>query len=310
MKSGRKWPKILGRRPGVIARMPMSDFERLADSLKMEVLTEMAGTYFGARTALDSQFEDFDRLTDKLGILARRIVERAGLLHALLLGSRGAPGFYAALGLDPAAITIPLDKGPAAPARLPFALTARGRWMKLVRQTYERLQDRTDEYLHGRAVPDPTEPRRKIMSISLTRLRAMAEDINRQVAHVNNELPLSTALQYAKNLDVSGSERERMMGANAGIEKDDPDFTPIDFDGMTLPHLPDLPRPDQAWPRLKPWLAEFWKSNEAELKGLLELVRAGKPLREPVGGVGQGPGERAVERAGRRKPGKTGPASE
>ncbi|MGE4551925.1 MAG: hypothetical protein AB7D57_02370 [Desulfovibrionaceae bacterium] len=285
----------------------MADFDRMAEGLKMEVLSEMAGTYFGARSALDAEFEEFDRLTDKLGMVARRVVERAGLLHALLLGSRGAPGFYAALGVDPAAISISLDKGPAAQARLPFAFTARGRWLKLVRRSYERFQDRADEYLHGRAMPDPHEPRRKLMSISFVRLKAMAEDINHRVAHVNTELPLSTALNYAKNLDVAAAEREGLLGASAGINQDDhQDFTPIDFDGLTLPRLPDLPRPDRVWPHVKPWLKGFWREHRTELAALLATLQAGKSLRSMPGASDESAAARAVGQAEARAERRTG----
>lgn len=260
----------------------MADLDRMADSIKMEVLSEMAGTYFGARVALDDEFVEFDRLTDKLGRLGRSVVAQAGLLHALLLGAQGAPGFYAVLGVDPADVSIPLDKGPAASARLPFAFTPRGRWLKLVRRSYTSLQQRSEEYLHGRAVPDPNEPRRKIMTPSFTRLAAMAQDINHRVEHVNQNLPLSTALSYAKSLNGAASERENLMGASAGVQRDTQDYIPIEFASLALPRLPDLPHPDVAWSRVKPWLKRFWREHHTELARLLTAIQKGSPLRPPI----------------------------
>ena len=258
----------------------MPDFDDLSEGLKMEVLTEMADTYFGARKELDVYLEEFDKLTDALARLAHKVLVQAGLVHALLLGKRGAPGFYQAIGVDPAAVPFALEGGPVAHSfPPPWALTGRGRWRKTLKKAYARYRDLAHDYMHGHPEPDPKMPKRKRMSLHYGRLKALAEHINGQIRHVNEDLSMRDALDYARHLDPRVAERERVAGGGQYEEQHrEQDFVPIDFEHLGIKPVPDLPPARQAWAGADRWLDRFYRENKDELGALLERMRRGEVL--------------------------------
>lgn len=265
----------------------MPDFDDFSDGLKAEVLTEMADTYFGARKELDLYLEEFDRLTDLLARLGHKVLAQAALVHALLLGKKGAPGFYQAIGVDPAAVPFPLEGGPMAHTfRPPWALTGRGRWRKTLKRAYDRYRELAHDYMHGHPEPDPKMPKRKRMSLHYGRLKTLAEHINGQIRHVNEDLPMQDALDFAKYLDPRAAEQERVAGGGQysdGSLRREQDFVPIDFEHLGMKPLPELPAAKEAWSRADRWLDRFYRENRRELDGLVERMTRGE-------GLGQRPG--------------------
>jgi len=55
------------------ARRYVSQYKTLADALESEVLTEMAGTFFGARKAVDDLLDDFNTHVEQLRGLSDRV---------------------------------------------------------------------------------------------------------------------------------------------------------------------------------------------------------------------------------------------
>ncbi len=251
----------------------MPDFEDLSESLKVEVLTEMADTYFGARRELDQLLERFDQLTDRLAKVAIQVMTQAGLLHELLLEDTGAPGFYRAVGVDPEAVPRSMGREtPAAPARLPLALTPRGRWLKAVKNAYTDYQILAHDYMHGHKEVDARDPRRKRTSLHYAQLADLAERINAKIHYVNEDLSMREALEYAKRLDPVVMERERMAGGGQYHEEErssDKDFVPIDFEHLGLRPMPELPEPKTAWKMAGSWLKAFYGEHGPEIRALM-----------------------------------------
>ena len=257
----------------------MPDFKNLSDSLKMEVLSEMADTYFGARRDLDHMLEHFDLLTDQLAVLARTVERHAGLLHVLLLEDKGAAEFYQALGIRPQTVPYRGYKGPVSSLILPLALTPRGRWLKSVRRAYATYHRVAEDYMHGHVEPDPQDRRRKRTSVHFEMLQNLAEHINKAVLNVNKNLRLSDALEYARGLEPGARERERLAGAGQYSEQragQDIDFEPIAFEDLGLKAMPDLPEPKEAWRMARSWLKGFYRCHGKEIRERMKVLKRGK----------------------------------
>lgn len=254
----------------------MPDFDDFADSLKVEVLSEMADTFFGARRELDSLLERFDHLTKMLVDLAQEVKRRAGLVHVLLLEKTGSDGFYRAIGVDPDVIPFPADKGPVSPvAGLPFALTGRGGWLKLLKRAYAAYQAQAHDYMNGHPEADPREPKRKRISLHYGQLAVLAERINDRIRYVNEDLSMREVLEYTKKLDPVVVDRERVAGGGVfqeGEGQADKDFTPIDFDNLGIPALPDLPEPSRVWKRALPWLHSFYRQHGPGIRAVMDRL--------------------------------------
>ena len=261
----------------------MPDFKNLSDSLKMEVLSEMADTYFGARRELDQMLEHFDRLTDQLSVLARTVERNAGLLHFLLLEDQGVPGFYTALGVSPEAVAYHGYKGAISSLNLPLALSPKGRWLRSVRRAYKTFQAVAFDYMHGHSEVDPKDRRRRRTSLHFELLQALAERINRSIMHVNRDLRLDDALEYAKGLEPGLMERERMAGAGQYSERgnSDFDFEPIAFEDLGLKAMPDLPDPKDAFGMARPWLKRFYRGHRQEITARMQALKNGRGRLSP-----------------------------
>lgn len=260
----------------------MADFESFSEGLKTEVLAEMADTYFGARRDLDMMLEHFDQLTDRLAAMAWSVERHAGLLHFLLLEERGVPEFYQTLGVAPREVSYLGYKGPVASLNLPLALGPRGRWLKCVRRAYRNYQELAKDYMHGHLEADPKNPKRKRTTLHFHMLKSLSERINKAIQHVNRDLRLNDALDYAKGLEPGTRERERMAGGGQYHESRqdaDLDFVPIELEGLTLKPMPDLPEPGEAWRLARRWLKGFHRVHREEIAGRMKaLARHGGHL--------------------------------
>ena len=156
---------------------------------------------------------------------------------------------------------------------LPFALTAQGRWGKLVQQAYARLWQACQDYMHGRYYNDPAQPGRKKLSIHYAHVAALHAVINDRIAKCNTEGAPSGILQMVKNFDPVLRERENIMGGScygmaehldAGLR-----FEPLDFCSFGLVAVCELPPPEEAAPAIEAFCRQAWGR---EKKRLGELV--------------------------------------
>ena len=241
----------------------MADFKEYADELQQEVVTDMAEAYFGARKDIDDMLEVFGKLTEKLREHGPRLSQAAARLHRLLLDRDTVGEFYAALKLDPESIPY-MDEAPTPFFdKLPFAFTGQGRYERCVFRTYDLLQKAVDEYLNGRYFDDPEQPGRKRLTVHYLRLKSMAEYINEEIDRVNGTA-VSGALHFIKTMDPEQMQHEGMMGqAVKGTDHIDRDmsFTPIDFEGLGLPVVHELPALYAVREAIKGFCAELHKKR-------------------------------------------------
>lgn len=225
----------------------------LTEDLAQEALAEAADNFFGRRKALDDEKDLFEANLADLVRLRSTVLDRAATLHRLLL-SGNAPAFYAALGAEPgpllegAAAATPLE-GKAREWVMPkaWAWTGEGEYEKLTITAYAAVQDRLDEFLHGRVYVDSKTGRKRI-SVSLDALAAWCARINARVDKLNSSMPASTTLSFAKGLNPARMEQERLMdapveGLAAGLDRDLA-LLGVDCARVADLALPELPRPE------------------------------------------------------------------
>lgn len=255
----------------------MTDFRDYADDLQQEVVTDMAEAYFGARKDIDDMLEAFNAMVEELRQHLPRLSQAAARLHRLLLDMDTAREFYIALDVVPACIPVTEDEAKPFFDSLPFAFTGLGRYQRCVFRAYDLLQKAVDEYLNGRYFDDPEQPGRKRLTVHYLRLKAMAEYINEEIDKVN-DTTVSGTLKFIKTMDPEQMQHEGMMGqAVKGADHIDQDmrFSPVDFDGLELPDMQDLPALYVVRDPIKHFCSGLYKERRDDIAGAMRSLLIG-----------------------------------
>ncbi|QJB57763.1 hypothetical protein [Pseudodesulfovibrio sp. zrk46] len=255
----------------------MTDFRDIADQLQQEVVTDMAETYFGTRRELDDKIRGFELMVDEFRGLVPRLSQAAARLNLLLLDAPTARDFYIALDIVPSCIPVPSEYVRPFFDKLPWAFTGGGRYARCVCRAYDLLQKAADDYLNGHYYPDPDVPGRKRLTVHYLRLRALAEHINDEVERVNTELSPSSTLRYVKRMDTEQSEREDVIGLacltdGCGLDND-LKFDGIDFNGLNLPVVQDLPRISSVKEAIKDFCKEIYPARKQDITIAMNALR-------------------------------------
>lgn len=266
----------------------MNGFDELANTLSVEVLNEMAENFFGTRSRLDGLLEGFQNLVRQFQQIQIQTQARFSVLHFLLLRGAEAGNFYKALHVDPgladfasAQLVLP-SQGPA------FGLTRASRFAKTVRAAYAEAAQEAHDYMHGRSYVDSRDRGRRKLSIHYTQLRELCGQVNESVRKVNENLSPAGVIQYVKNFDPEAVSRENIAGtADTGYsERLDKSlrFQPVDFTGLGLRELPELPAAKQAEGPIHDFCARLAGEQPAAVDDLLrELAAAYDAVRRARG---------------------------
>lgn len=252
----------------------MSDLKEFADQLQEEVVSDMAEAYFGERKDLEELIEAYGRMTEDVRALGPRLFEAVARLHRLLLDRETAEAFYAALGVDPAAMPFPDDPPRPFFDRLPFAFTAQGRYERCVFRVYDLLHQEADVYLNGRYFVDPEQGKRKRLTPHYVRVKALADHLNAEIDKINRR-SVTGALQYVKNMDPDHARQERLMGdtdSQGETLNHDMEFVPIDFAGIGLPVVPELPPLYKVKEKIKAFCGRVWALRREEAVRAMESL--------------------------------------
>lgn len=256
----------------------MSEFDRFADGLANEVLSEMADNFFGARREMDEQIEQFKKLVRELKKLQDQAEHFAEILHFVLLGEEGAVGFYEAIGLDAAQLPLCMECTiPPLLEGLPFAFTHKGRFRKLVILAYRNMRDNVEDYLHGHEYADRDEPRRRRVSVHYESLKRMEARLNLQIEKLNRQSSVSNTLQYVRGLNPAEQEREKIAGAPAF---DDPQrldstfaYPRQDMSSEGLKSFPEFPAFKDVESEIRQFVDAFYARNKAAVRAMLRELR-------------------------------------
>jgi hypothetical protein len=233
----------------------VSDINDFADQLQADVISDMAESFFGDRKELDNALEAFALMVEEFMPVIETLFRAAATLRLLLLDEATADAFCKDLGLDPCRIPPSEEASILVRESLPFALTAKGRYVACVEAAYQGLFDAIRDYLHGHSYNDPKRPGRKRMTMHYKRLEEIADIINEKIHKANNDRSVSSVLREVKNMNPEQMEREDLLGnvsycKGEGLDRD-MCFMPIDFDGYRFPEVVELPPVNEIRPALK-----------------------------------------------------------
>lgn len=252
----------------------MSSQKTLADSLEQEVLTEMAGTFFGARENVDDLLDEFRHQVEELRGREGAVYARVHFLRGLLLDAEGEAGFFRAIGLA----APPFDHAPRRtvdtwrPDRLPFALLPSWRWRKAVELAYDELCKICETYEHGEYVADRLKRGRKMLTVNRRQVLRLAEYLNERIAKLNREMSPSSVLQYARSIRSSDDVGRGAIMNELGAESLDRGLTyePIDVQGLGIWQAPALPKPRDCAAAIRAFCETLYPARKAEFARALE----------------------------------------
>ncbi|GAB6125209.1 hypothetical protein [Humidesulfovibrio idahonensis] len=251
----------------------MNQYKTLADALETEVLSEMAGTFFGARKALENQAEDMMLVVESLRPAALKVFSRVLFLRTLLLGPEGEAALFAALGLPPQFPEVQLRHGERAwrPDRLPFALLQSSRFVKAVLLAYAEVAHACEVYMSGEYVDDPDHKGRKRMSPNYKTAESLCAALNKRVAKLNAEMEPSAVLQYARNIGTQEQPGQGSITNLLGAESLDKGlmFSPVDFAGLGLWRAPHLPALQECESKLSAFAKAFYAAHTDEVRRVM-----------------------------------------
>ncbi len=256
----------------------MGLFDEFADVLSQEVLTEMAGTFFGARRHVEDMMDALRGLALTLRSQESRVEGMAGLLNLLLLRGTARQGFYQTIGVAPE----PFEMAAASPLKMPFkppwALTLAGRYCLLVKRAYAELAEAVHDYMHGKVYRDMKDRGRKKTSVHYGQVMRFCEQVNALVTKVNADNAPSTVMQYVKNFNPEALAKERAVGSvnpdYASSLDETLDFRPVDFNDLGLRPFPDLPDPDAAADAIRTYCRKLAAENREAVAAILAEVTA------------------------------------
>jgi len=246
----------------------VNQYKTLADALESEVLSEMAGTFFGARKALEDQTDDLMLMVDALRPLTAMVFSRVLFLRALLLGEEGETTLFAALGLPPQFQDVRVQSGVRLwrPEKLPFALLPSSRFVKALLLAYAEVAHACEVYMSGEYVDDPEHKGRKRMSPHYKMVESLCRAVNKRVAKLNDEMEPSSVLQYARNIGTQEQPGQGSITNLLGAESLDKGlmFSPVDFAGLGLWRAPSLPALRDCEAKLTTFAKAFYSAHKEE----------------------------------------------
>ncbi len=248
-------------------------YKSLAVALEGEVLSEMAGTFFGARKALEDMRDDFVLRAEELRAQAAKVFARVFFLRSLLLGPEGEDALFAALGLPP---RFPEAQGQSGsrtwrPDSLPFALLASSRYVKLVLLAYAEIHHACEVYMLGEYEDDPERKGRKRMSLHYKQVERMGRALNQRIEKLNADMPASSVLQYARSISTVEAPGQGAITNAIGAESLDNgmSFEALDFAALKLWRAPELPEPKACEEKLRAFAAAFYDAHTEKIRRVL-----------------------------------------
>jgi hypothetical protein len=251
----------------------MDRHKTLADALESEVLSEMAGTFFGARKTLEDLLEDFKLHVEDIRAREAQVFSRVFYLRSLLLGPEGEAALFAEIGVDAPFPDSKSHPGSRTwhPDSLPFAFLASSRFTKAVLQAYAEVRRTCEVYMVGEYEEDPGQSGRKRLSPHYRQIERHCARLNERIDKVNTEMPPSSVLQYARNISSADQPGQGTLSNSLGAESLDNGlmFQKVDFASLGLWKAPSLPPVEACEAAIRRFCARYYEQNAVHIKKVL-----------------------------------------
>lgn len=249
--------------------------EEMVDALSEEVLSEMAGTFFGARCSVDDEVELFEARAADLILAGQRVMSLVALLNEAFIDPVYAERFWKTLGVPEAFIRKADGVRASHYHAVPWGLSRRRRYLKLLERLYASLVLAVDRYRNGTDYTRPQEHRRSRL-VGWHSYQQWADEINARIDSVNANQSPSTVLAFARSLDTQGAAKARVVGA--GIDgfcsSVDDNLCLRHVDGSTagIGPVPDFPEPAAALEAIRDVGNQVYAQEPRRVMALLDRL--------------------------------------
>lgn len=254
----------------------MVKYSSLADALEVEVLTQMADTFFGARKNLDELMEAFKLHAADLRTNEQTVKAHALFLRSLFLGVEGERAFFTALDVEYPFENIPEHSGVHVwrPQRVPFAFFSASRYVKLVQLAYVELRTSCEVYSHGVYEDDLERKGRKRMTISYDSVLALWNMLNERIEKINREMAPSSVLQYARSIHNCEQSGQGAISCELGAQSLDEGlrYTMFTLESLNLWKAPTLPEPEACAENLVRFSRAFYAAHTDDVRQMLKSL--------------------------------------
>lgn len=280
-----------------------------ASRLQDEVMTELAGDFFAARKAIDTEVALFRARVADIDLAGQRVQCTAALLFALLPGADGAPALLSALEVPDAERFSALCRGVQAclHVSVPWAFTRAGRYAGTVHAAYSRLWTAVDRYTNGmgyRAVvrmphmeaaygsghsgATPLASRipeqesgyaaghATARTMGWKRYLRWCDELNERITAVNRNHAPSLVLGLARSMDVETAAKERASGG--GVDGLDASMDtalrlpPMECGMAGVGPLPDLPEPDAVRHAIRGFAKQYYARHRSAAESAMRCL--------------------------------------
>ncbi|QTA83000.1 Uncharacterized protein dnl_53930 [Desulfonema limicola] len=258
--------------------MPLND--NFADSISQEVLTEMAGNFFGSRKQLENSINIFYEYVKALKEKEQDINTRVSILNFILTGTEILKDFFKAVKINPDNFMI-LEKFPeyTPPVHIPFALTQKGVFIKLVIQAYSDLEKACNSYMNGKN-PDYLQQEKNLEKINsyYTLINEMCILINQDIHKHNQDVSPAMVLQRFKRFDPVVVQKQRITGGstfngeNSSLSSELA-FQPIDIEKLNLKTFPLLRPVNDAEETINNFCKKIYNVREEKIRAAISELR-------------------------------------
>ncbi len=280
----------------------MTKNDGLSAMLQDEVMTEMADAFFSVRRAIDDEVALFESKEADLALAGQRALCMFALLRELLPGEDGAQALLAGLGvadgagLDARVVGI----SPCLHIPLPWGLTRRARFGRLVGHIYVALHSAFDRYLNGseytsyRVAPAAETGQGALharddagygkifgrsvgRTVGWNRYEQWCREINQHIDEANRNQAPSQVLGLARSMDVRTQMQERASGTGVdGLEASMDAalcLRPVACHLAGIGPLPELPAPELSAVRVRDFAEAYYARHREEVEMRLRSLR-------------------------------------
>lgn len=262
----------------------MVDLRSLSSALQGEVMVDIANGYFGARKAIDDERELLEHAESHVRLAEQRAYSIYAQLETLLTSAHDLKELLGILGVPVDFMHRVESVEPCLSMTLPFAFTKEGQYEKCVLETYDRMHDAFDFFLHGMPYEKHGTLEKYGRTTGYNRYMKWCGDLNECIVKVNRDRSPSQVLNVVRGMDVEKISKQRVLGtvnSKTGCAAgDDMCLLLVPCEGLEEMRLPELPALDVTLHKghsvstlIKEYASEVYKRERKKVDSILEILK-------------------------------------